>query len=311
MPQDYIDVSENSGMKLRHRVGRIRFLPIRGTGRLSRLLGRLIPAPVPMGPCIIGTLHGFRMIVDPVLDRGLERDLFFYGTYEEGTLRAMYDILKPGDTFVDIGANIGLMSLHAAHILNGDGRVLSFEPMPDTFEILTANIALNRFDIVEAVHTAVGAERGTVAIHDNRAMNRGSASLIRPARSESSHSVSISRLDDLLLERGIDRIHCMKIDVEGWEFEVFKGAAHTLSGPDAPVCIFECSAQHPTQGGTNRDIYRFLRSINAYRLFRLARGKERPSRLVEIETEDRLPDHDNVFCFLSSHIEAGRFPSHR
>ncbi len=99
-------------------LGHIRYLPIRGTFKTTNLLAKIAPKPNPKGLCIVKTVHGFKMLVDPVLDKGLERALFNYGTYEAGTLKLMNDILRDGDTFIDIGANIGLMSLHAGKILS-------------------------------------------------------------------------------------------------------------------------------------------------------------------------------------------------
>jgi FkbM family methyltransferase len=218
-------------------------------------------------------------------------------------------ILKENDFFIDIGSNIGLMSLHAAKILGGSGRVLSFEPQPSTYDILRKNIKLNHFANIEAVNIAIGSTNGTVDIYDNMEINRGSASLIKPNHTESSNQISIKSLDKYLEEHRINcNINCIKIDVEGWELEVLKGANKTLSGLNAPICIIECSTLHPTYGGARQDIYTFLRNANSYRIFRLARGKEIPSKLIEIGHKEDLPKHDNLFCLLPAHIS--ELPSH-
>lgn len=296
---EYNDYSNHVGLRICRELGRIRYLPIRGAMIVAQLLGKIVPVPNPKGLCIVKTIHGFFILVDPIL----ERSVFLHGTYEEGTLRIMSHILRDGDTFIDIGANIGLMSLHAAKTLSGSGKVLSFEPLSNTYDILLQNIKLNNFGNIEAANIAIGSTNGTVDIFENRAISRGSSSLIKPNHTESSHRIPIKRLDEYLKEHPINsNIDCIKIDVEGWELEVLKGANNTLSGPDAPICIIECSTLHPTYGGDTRDIYTFLRNINSYRIFRLARGKEIPSKLLEIEDKKNLPKHDNLFCFLPEHI---------
>ncbi len=310
MQKKYTDYSDHIGLKICYGLGLIRYLPFRGAGRITQLLTKIVPKPNPKELCIVKTIHGFRILVDPFLDKGVERALFLYGTYEEGTLRIMNHILRDGGTFIDIGANIGLMSLHAAKILSGRGKVLSFEPLLNTYDILVQNIELNNFGNIEAANIAIGSTNGTVDIFDNLAINRGSSSLIKPNHAESCHKISIKRLDEYLAEHRINRnINCIKIDVEGWELEVLKGANTLLSGSDAPICIIECSTLHPTYGGDAQEIYTFLRNINSYRIFRLARGKERPSRLIEVKDKVNLPEHDNLFCLLSKHIQ--RLPSQR
>lgn len=304
MQKEYDDYSNHIGLKTCHELGQIRHLPIRGADRITQFLTKIVPKPNPKGACIIKTIHGFRILIDPILDKGLERALFIYGTYEEGTLRIMNHILRDGGIFIDIGANIGLMSLHAAKILNGRGKVLSFEPLSSTYDILLQNIKLNNFGNIEAENIAIGSKNGNVDIFDNIAITRGSSSLIKPNYTESSNRIPIKRLDEYLEEHRINsNINCIKIDVEGWELEVLKGANTTLSDPDAPICIIECSTLHPMYGGDTQDIYTFLRNINSYRIFRLAKGKEWPSKLLEVEDKENLPKHDNLFCFLPKHIK--------
>ncbi len=301
----YNDYSNHLGLRICHQLGRLRTLPIKGINKITQLLTRIVPKPTPKGPCIIKTIHGFKLIVDPAYDKGLERTLSIYGTYEEGTLRIMSQVLREKSTFIDIGANIGLMSLHAAQILKKTGRVLSFEALPSTYDILQQNIKLNKFENIEAINMALGSTSGTIDIFDNDEINRGSSSLIKSEHSNSSHQTSIMPFDEFLDKHPeINNISSIKIDVEGWELEVLKGAKQLLSNPEAPVCIVECSTLHPTYGGSTQDIYHFLRTINSYRIFHLANGKERTSKLVEIVSTENLPEHDNLFCFLPGHIQS-------
>lgn len=303
MPADHRDYAASPRLWLAHRLAQCRRIPLRGMGLLFRLGEGILPVPPPGALCLIRTLHGFRMLVDPVEDRGLEVALFRQGTYEHGTLSFIQRVLRPGDVFLDVGANIGLMSLCAAAALRGTGKVMSFEPMPATFEILTRNIRLNPFSNIEAFNLALGAEDASLEMFDSLASKRGAASLIRPEGAAPGRRVEIRRLDDVLAEHAIGRVACFKLDVEGWELEALKGATRLLSSPDAPLCIVECSKLHPMQGGTIADLYRLMRQINAYRVFRLERGKDFPSALVEIHDEPSLPAHDNIFCLLPRHLE--------
>lgn len=304
MPSEYHDCTGSLRLWLAHRMAQCRRIPLRGMGFLARLGERVLPSPPPGAPCLIRTLQGFRILVDPTEDRGLELALFRQGTYEHGTLSFIRQALRPGDVFLDVGANIGLMSLCAASALRGTGKVLSFEPMKATFETLTRNIQFNGFGNIEAFNLALGAADAHLEMFDSLKSNRGAASLIRPEGAAAGQRVAIRRLDDVLAERAVERVACVKMDVEGWELEVLKGAQRLLSSPDAPLCILECSKLHAMQGGSVGDLYRFVRGINAYRVFRLSRGKEMPSALVEIHDEASLPAHDNLFCLLPRHIDS-------
>jgi FkbM family methyltransferase len=241
-------------------------------------------------------------VVDPKAGGGVEIDLFLYGSYEEGTLRALNHILRLGDTFVDIGANVGLMSLHAAKIVGAGGRVVSFEPLPSAYSLLLESIKINGLSNVLAENIAIGSAAGRAAIREDES-NRGSSQLSHLPRVESDHKVQVERLDDYLArQRMHGSISCIKVDVEGWELEVLKGARQTLSGPTAPVCIVEYSTSRTTYGGDAQDIFQFLRDVNSYRVFRLAWGKDRPSKMIEIKSTAELPKHDNLFCFLPGHL---------
>src|SRR5690349_24569684 len=79
----------------------------KGAARLRRYLAMLMMPPG-RGPVVVPTTMGLRLRVDPSHDRAIERAIYYEGVYEAGTLHVLRGILRPGDGFVDVGANIGL-----------------------------------------------------------------------------------------------------------------------------------------------------------------------------------------------------------
>lgn len=260
-------------------------------------------APAPKNNLIVPTLYGFKIIVSPDSDQVVSRSIYYNGTYEAGTLYVLSKCLAEGNTYFDIGSNIGLMALYASKYVGSNGKVLAFEPEPETFKILKSNIQLNQFSNIEPLEMALGSSKETATIYGSQT-NLGAASLI-PSEELISHgsTVRIETLDTLLSERSIVSVQMMKIDVEGWELEVLKGGKTLLSRSDAPILCIECSRLHPLHNAKIEDLFTFVSEINAYQIFRLARGKERASKLVKIETAEALPRHDNIFCFLPCHKE--------
>ena len=263
---------------------------------VARMLRQIVARTVPSRPVVCTTNHGFRIIVQPGIDRGVERSIYLTGTYEEGTLWVFSQLLRPGDTFVDIGANIGLMSMHAAQLVGREGAVYSFEPMPEVFAQLQANIALNGIKHVFAVPLALGSAAADLPIFAHPEINLGSSSLLAEDR-HPNHVVKVSTLDECANVFIRRPIRLIKIDVEGWELEVLRGATGILAGDDKPILCVECSQQHGLQGGSLADLFHLIHDTNDYRCFTLKRGKENPSPLVEVASVDQLPRHDNLFCF--------------
>ena len=90
----------------------------------------------PKNKMIIKTIYGFKLHIDPIYDNGVEKSIYYTGTYEAGTLFIFSKLLEKGDLFIDVGANIGLMSIYAAMKVGESGNVHAFEPDPETFKIL-------------------------------------------------------------------------------------------------------------------------------------------------------------------------------
>ena len=214
------------------------------------------------------------IIFYPEVDNGLERSVFFTGTYEAGTLAVMAKILGPGDIFVDVGANVGLMSLYAGQLVGTNGQVFSVEPIPTLFGQLNENIILNGFANIHAYNLALGAHAERRVMYEHPEINRGSASAGPCWGSEGwvggfgQHPRRVRH--GKRWRRGDHRIHQDR-----------RGRLGSLKCWRARQCISHDAASlwpsDPLQGGELIDLYRFIVSVNSYRCFKLERGKATPS----------------------------------
>ena len=280
--------------------------PFPGSNRLRRMIAKRL-MPQPTGPVIVPTEEGCSLLVDPSVDRGLDRELFYQGVYEAGTLHVMRHLLRPGDVFLDVGANVGLMTVVAARFVGPMGRVYAFEPVQGTARLLERNVALNNASNVEVVPMALGARRERRVITEHLETHRGAASFATGGVGTGSEEVQVDTLDAFVRERGLEgRVRLVKIDVEGWEEQVLAGGEGVLSELAVPALIVEHStALHPA-GGPANGLYDALRRVNDYRIFCLERGKETRSRLREIRSERDLPAEDNLVCLGASHLSEAR-----
>lgn len=139
---------------------------------------------------------------------------------EWSDLIALGRLLRPGQTLVDVGANIGTWALQAATLVGAEGRVFALEPNPATVHKLAANVALNGFEPwVSVLPIAAGAANGTVSLVCAREHNN---SHVGASGEGPSVVVSVRTLDDCLRDAG--HVHGLKIDVEGQEHAVLAGA---------------------------------------------------------------------------------------
>ena len=279
--------------------------PFKGSGSLINLISKIF-IPKPKGPRLVHTIYGFDIIcMDPVNDKGVERPLYLTGTYEAGTLSVIDNCLREGDIFIDVGANIGLMSIWSSRAIGDKGRVYSFEPVLETFTILQANIEINKIRNIEVFNIGVGDSRGKSFIYTNPFAGKGSSSFIRPEDQNESkeYEVIVETLDQFLISHRITNIRMLKIDVEGWELHVLRGAESLLGSPQGPIICIEYSKLT----GSNNDseyIYSYIMEINNYLIYKLEKGKGISSKLIKIEDASELPYHDNLFCFLPEHLES-------
>ena len=179
---------------------------------------------------------------DPVRNyRGVEIGEFIdfseYHSFPTAMNDAEYNFLKSGDfgkgAIVDIGANLGLFSLIAASH-NPDRRIVAFEPGSSTFQALEANVKRNGANI-ECHNIALAKEDGELrfTMKENARANSSLAS------DDEGITVTARRLDTIVEELGIDKIGLLKVDTEGFEAIVFRGAPKVLDEMRPSTIYFE------------------------------------------------------------------------
>ena len=190
------------------------------------------------------TPHGFEMD----LNLGVYPDICMaYGLYELSTVRLIRHLLKPGDHFVDAGANIGYLTLHAAQVVGTNGRVDAIEPEPGNFERLKNHLAQNGLEQQVNLHAgALSDHQGKVSLYhwpeNDPEHNHGCSSLYTD-HSESAQCVHVEcQTLDAILDGKIPRL--IKMDVEGAEPMLVEGMFQTLLAPNPPIIIGEFN---PTQ----------------------------------------------------------------
>lgn len=253
-----------------------------GRSKLAEWYAR-VALPRTAGPVRCPTIYGF----DLVLDETTCGPVYRCGFYEAGTLDVMRRVLRPGDVFVDAGASVGLMSLFASQCV-GDGRVLSFEPLPLRHALLAQNIAINRRANITAFPFGLGACARELSIFTDRV----SPSMVAQEGSTRSELTHIERLGDVLTRERVRAVRMLKIDVEGFELDVLRGCESWLRGRDAPVICVEYGV-YPT---ASEPLLAFLVSLQGYRLFRLRGTKRYASKLELISGSQRFRCGDNIFC---------------
>jgi len=187
---------------------------------------------------------------------------FFKRPYEENERKFVQKFLKLGMTFFDVGANQGFYTLLAAKQVGQDGKVFSFEPVPSQIKKLRKNIKINRFRNVTTEPLAIGSKSGRLNMYVCSNGDEALSSLRVPAKDAYSPkeiiNVQVTTLDDYVDESKILSVDFIKIDVEGGELEVLKGAAGILKNM-RPVIMCEVQDKRTAQWGYRAsDICKFV-----------------------------------------------------
>jgi FkbM family methyltransferase len=220
----------------------------------------------------------------------INRTLFLYGTFEISETRLIQALLRPGMTFLDVGANIGYYTLIGARLVGPAGNVHAFEPHPRIRERLRENVERNDYQNVVIHGDAIAASTGSVAFFASAdVQNQGTSSIVPGAGRAPSQSVASITLDDFAGTLNHRHIDLIKMDIEGAEVEAIRGGRNTLAAPDAPPIIFEAADLAPVADALRALGYRIKRHH-----YTLSRGLE-------------LLDPDAAFDDIFSDYEAPNY----
>jgi FkbM family methyltransferase len=172
------------------------------------------------------------------------------GCYETFVTDVLEALLRPGMTFFDVGANIGIYTALGARIVGPAGRVVAVEPGPANVALIQKTVSLNGFENVTVAARAAGDRAEQVSLYlcgDNPADHR----LHDPTGRRRQVTVETVTLDALAVECGVVRADVVKIDTQGSEAAVFAGMAQLLAAKPPPVIVAEFWPWGLTQAGAN------------------------------------------------------------
>jgi FkbM family methyltransferase len=164
---------------------------------------------------------GFTFWIDPVSHFGNE--LGTTGSYEPPLTALVQHILRPGDVFIDVGANEGYFTIVGSHSV-GDGRVWTIEPQIRLAPVIRENLRLNGRTNVELVPVALSDTAGTTAIHLAPSTNTGASGMVVWQPFSRRESVPTTTFDRFASDRGVTEARLIKIDCEGAEAAIVRGA---------------------------------------------------------------------------------------
>jgi FkbM family methyltransferase len=172
--------------------------------------------------------------------------MFLYGTFEISETRLVQSLLRPGMTFIDVGANIGYYTLMAARLVGATGAVHSFEPHAPMRRKLEENVRRNGFDNVVLHPEALAQETGEVAFYATAwDANQGISSILPGDGRTAVRKVPSLSLNDFMASLGPRRVDLIKMDIEGAEIFAIQGGRRALARSDAPPLIFEAAELAP------------------------------------------------------------------
>jgi FkbM family methyltransferase len=209
----------------------VRAVPVKGRWRAAGALNRLFtPEPAAARLAEVGNV-----LLD--LRQAEQSQVFWAGLCADNARvsRTLRDAVPAGGTFLDVGANIGLHTLALAHHLEPTGgRVLAFEPHPANYQALLDN--LHRNDLANVTAENLGLADASGMLRGSSAPGPGNWSLA--SAGDCHFEVRLVRLDDYLDEHPVAGLDAVKIDVEGAEVRVLRGARRSIE-KFRPLIVFE------------------------------------------------------------------------
>jgi FkbM family methyltransferase len=213
---------------------------------------------------IRGKLHGYRMRLG--LAEWSERQTYFLGRYFDlATQHFLLDSVHPGDTLIDVGGNIGMITLLGARLVGPAGKVITFEPNPDAADRIHQSLQDNAIPNVTLHRVALSDQPGQLTLsvitpHTGMGTLANVEDAHKPLVS-ATHTVAVHRGDDLI-DPNLPGAVTIKIDIEGFECRALRGLLQTLRR-HKPAIITEVSDPHLRRAGANaQELFDLLHAEN-------------------------------------------------
>jgi FkbM family methyltransferase len=236
------------------------------------------------------TRFGARIAVDT--QDLIQRYLYLFGVWEPHMTGWLQRRLRPGDTFVDVGANIGYYSLLASQLVRNAGHVVAVEASPAFHRHVRQNAALNRYDNIRAINGAVSDSEKVLKFVLASSHNMGANSIVPyEGPAESTFEIEARPLPDLLSEEEIARARVIKIDVEGAEGSVVRGMTPMLPllRPDAEITV-EVTPERMKQLGDSADELMETMRAHGFHPYRLVNDYTPESYVTALHGAARIPE---------------------
>jgi len=204
------------------------------------------------GTVLIKTAVGYVLCDDA--DHAVLANLIDTGELEPGTRLLIERFIQPGDVFVDVGANLGMISLAAAHAMRGTGKIFTFEPFAPTKTLLEKTFWINGLSaMLESHGAAVSSRGGHARLFLGATSGHHSIFPFDPSAVDNGQYVDVPlvTLDGALPPQ--QKVTLLKIDAEGAEIDVVNGALNTLANNPDMALIVEFGASHLRRVGHSPD----------------------------------------------------------
>jgi FkbM family methyltransferase len=185
----------------------------------------------------------------------ITRHIYRLGVHEPDITRYLLEHVRVAadEVALDIGANLGWYSVLLDRLSEPGARVFAFEPDPQSFELLGRNLARNAAARVSALNVALGAQPGTALLHRYKSSNNGRHTLLDGATSGGTVTVPVTTLEAFWQAQALGErtIRFMKVDVEGFEYFVLRGAGALIRR--CACIVLEYSPESLSLGGLKPD----------------------------------------------------------
>jgi FkbM family methyltransferase len=216
-----------------------------------------------------------------------QAELFWTGETDRWDIYHVKKLLRPGSTMFDIGANFGSYSLQICEGLATKCNIHCFEPTLETYKRLVQNIHLNGFSEKISAHCVGLSDEPSVGGLAHQVGNSGASRIVSTGEGQ---QVSLINLDTFCEANHIDQLNFIKMDVQGFEPRVLRGATATIERFRPPMLVELDPYMLQLQGSSPPDVASLVRQFG-YRLYIANRGSLRP--LLDLPTGAQVL---NAFC---------------